>query len=126
MSPKAFLFILHSLDECYQIEKGIVTEMKNAFLGVTGYRLPTEAEMEYGIRAGAQTPRYYGEAEELLPKYAWYHSNSQERAWPVGFSYRKLPVILRLSLFFLALTAGMITLQKISARLHPGRPRTGR
>jgi len=40
--------------------------------------------MEYAIRAGAQTPRYYGEAEELFPKYAWYHSNSQERAWPVG------------------------------------------
>src|SRR5262249_52872562 len=27
---------------------------------------------------------YYGETEELLPKYAWYIKNSQEKTWPVG------------------------------------------
>jgi formylglycine-generating enzyme required for sulfatase activity len=30
------------------------------------------------------TSRYYGETEELLPKYAWHNKNSQERTWPVG------------------------------------------
>src|SRR5437660_6147208 len=40
--------------------------------------------MEYATRAGAVTSRYYGETEELLPKYAWYQKNSQERTWPVG------------------------------------------
>ena len=26
----------------------------------------------------------YGETEDLLPKYAWYRKNSQEKSWPVG------------------------------------------
>jgi formylglycine-generating enzyme required for sulfatase activity len=40
--------------------------------------------MEYATRAGALTSRYYGEMEDLLPNYAWYLKNSQEKMWPVG------------------------------------------
>jgi formylglycine-generating enzyme required for sulfatase activity len=40
--------------------------------------------MEYATRAGATTSWYYGETEALLPKYAWYVTNSEEKAWPVG------------------------------------------
>jgi hypothetical protein len=68
---------------CYEI-KGNVFKLKEKYLSLSGYRLPTEAEMEYATRAGALTSRYYGESDELLPKYAWYNKNSQERTWPVG------------------------------------------
>ena len=56
---------------CYEI-KGKETKLKAGYLNLAGYRLPTEAEMEYATRAGAVTSRYFGEAEDLLPKYAWY------------------------------------------------------
>jgi formylglycine-generating enzyme required for sulfatase activity len=70
---------------CYQTDpKGQVVKMKEKYLSLTGYRLPTTAEWEYVCRAGAVTSRYYGESEELLGKYAWYSQNSKERTWPVG------------------------------------------
>ena len=68
---------------CYEI-KGQVTALRENYLSLSGYRLPTEAEMEFATRAGAVTSRYYGETEELLGKYGWYLPNAGDRSWPVG------------------------------------------
>jgi formylglycine-generating enzyme required for sulfatase activity len=70
---------------CYETDgRDAVTKLKEGFRGLTGYRLPTEAEMEHATRAEAVTSRYYGETEELLANYAWYQKNSNGLLQRVG------------------------------------------
>ncbi len=68
---------------CYEVN-GNEIRLRANYLSLSGYRLPTEAEMEYAIRAGASTAGFFGDSPELLGQYSWHHSNAKEMIWPVG------------------------------------------
>ncbi len=71
---------------CYppidQIRSGI--RLADNYLERTGYRLPTEAEWEYGCGAGATTIWPFGDDDALLSRFAWWLNNAQGHAHPVG------------------------------------------
>ena len=69
---------------CFEINKQGETIVKKDYLNLKGYRLPTEAEMEYATRAGSISARYFGDTSELLLKYGWFQKNSDGQPWPVG------------------------------------------
>jgi formylglycine-generating enzyme required for sulfatase activity len=56
----------------------------NATDSVYSYRLPSEAELEYAIRAGSQSAYWYGNDTDRLGDYAWFSGNSGSQTHAVG------------------------------------------
>ena len=70
---------------CYETNpRGEVTSMKEDYLNLAGYRLPTEAEWDLACRAGSSREFFYGDSIELLPRYSWHYGNASFITHPVG------------------------------------------
>jgi serine/threonine protein kinase/formylglycine-generating enzyme required for sulfatase activity len=54
------------------------------YLNRTGYRIPSEAELEHSMRVGAVTQFCFGDFDDLLGNYAWHALNSDHHPHPPG------------------------------------------
>ena len=74
---------LMSKDDDYPV---VCVSWKNAeaFCKWAGLKLPTEAQWEYGCRAGTATLYYFGDEQNDFGDYGWSHVNSQALTHPVA------------------------------------------
>ncbi|MBF0461068.1 MAG: formylglycine-generating enzyme family protein [Magnetococcales bacterium] len=83
-NPSEFKGADRPVDSVSWDETQIFIGKLNEKAGGAVYRLPTEAEWEYAVRAGTETTRYWGDGAEGMDQYAWYGDNAGKKSHPVG------------------------------------------
>jgi serine/threonine protein kinase len=70
-------------DLCYE-DRGKEIVPRPDFERRRGYRLPTEAEWDYGCRGQLPCRRFFGNADELVGRYGWYKEATDWYPMPPG------------------------------------------
>ena len=83
-NPSEFSGENHPVESVSHEDAALFIKRLNAKEGTGAYRLPTEAEWEYGARAGSDSTYCYGPETVKLDQYAWFQNNSQGSTHPVG------------------------------------------